>query len=93
MMEGARGKYGTSKNDGRYKRFCIPCGVKSGLYKPGTEMYYGGSMSAGGGYGVACEQCKQLKRDRASLGCCAGCTTERKRREDMGAQLVHRRHL
>lgn len=60
MTTGPRANWPHSWNDERSKRFCIPCGVKSGLYKPGLLMRYGTSRSAGGGVGIVCKKCKRF---------------------------------
>ena len=72
MMKGKRGKRSPAGNPEAENRCCIPCGIRSDIYKPGTSMCFGGSWHDGGGLGVVCIGCKCLKvevRDRRCQPC------------------------
>lgn len=58
-----RGRNGVDQS----QRFCIPCGVSTGRFRPGNIVKQGGSLR------ILCCQCKQLKGGRF-CGICLLCT-------------------
>ena len=57
-------------------RNCIPCGIRCGIYHPGSSIYFGGSWLGGWGRGVVCLGCKHLKVEVRN-GRCQTCSDKR----------------
>lgn len=69
MMSGSLSKRPAPNEKNRARRrFCIHCGVRRGIYRPGSTLRYGGRGAQGrqeGGRGVVCARCKQFKNAKS----------------------------
>ncbi|KAA8623484.1 hypothetical protein TUN199_06131 [Pyrenophora tritici-repentis] len=78
MMKSKRGKLGNGTVAEKAGRFCIPCGIRVGIYKRGDWLQYGGAT---GSYGFICHRCGTFQESgfeylAANARFCANCRAQ-----------------